>query len=140
MYDPIALTLSTLSILVIIGVIIAIWMKSVKRNDIYNRDMSDIVDQINNSHYYAYTFDKNQEGNIKNLENNIVIVDNKIKMVTSSVDRVSKDFDTIKDTYVAKSALSRGVQTDTLTAKDKLCIQNVCLNEAQLQKLAKMVA
>ena len=130
MYDPIALTLSALCIIVIIGVIIGFWWKNDKKDDIYNRDMSDIVNQINDSQYYAYTFDKKQEENVKNLENNIIVVDNKVKNTMTSFDKLSKDYerdvDQIKQNYLLKSDLSTGVakvQTDSLHFADKYAVK-----------------
>lgn len=44
--------------------------------------MTDLVEQINKATRYTYTFDKNQETNVKNLDTNIKIVHEKVQRIT----------------------------------------------------------
>ena len=70
-----------------------------------------VVDKINNSNMYTYSFDKQQENNIKNLETNM-------NNMLNNYSILKNDLMNTKGTILKKSDLSKKVETEKLITKD----------------------
>lgn len=105
--DPISGIVSGLSLSVIIAVSIVLFFNVDHAKKNVDGTLRDVVDQINDSQYYAYKFDKKQEDNIRNLDTNIQRVNNKVKTLDASLkDEVSK----LYNSTVSKDEIETGVK------------------------------
>jgi hypothetical protein len=76
-----------------------------------DKKLKEIVSEINNSNYYSYTFDKQQEENLKNMEANINSMANNYLYVKDNVNKV-------KSGYVRKDDLDKSITTDSAFIKN----------------------
>ena len=76
-----------------------------------DKKLREIVSDINNSNYYTYTFDKQQEENLKNMESNINSMASNYLYVKDNVNKV-------KSAYVQKQDISKSITTDSAFVKN----------------------
>ena len=75
-----------------------------------DKKLKEIVSEINNSNYYSYNFDKQQEENLKNMESNINSMANNYLYVKDNVNKV-------KSAYVQKEDQAKNITTDSAFIK-----------------------
>ena len=78
------------------------------KNDIDER-LTNLVNNINNAQYYEYTYDKQQETNIRNVDKNVAEVYAKLKQLQENVKYMS-------NTSISKADLVSNVDTNNMTA------------------------
>lgn len=121
MSDYVSGIISFLCLVVIIIVSVLIVLQSNKLKHDVKRTFADVINQINDSQYYAYTFDKNQEQNLKNVDLNLSIVDKKAKdslaIVKETSDKLKADIDKLRKESLTVAGIAGGVpavKTDKL--------------------------
>lgn len=63
--------LGSLSLLLVLVSTVVLYMQQQNIRDDVKRKMSEVVNQINDSQYYEYNFDKQQDDNLKNVDQNV---------------------------------------------------------------------
>ena len=118
MSDYVSGIISFLCLVVIVIVSVIIVLQSNKLKHDVKRTFADVINQINDSQYYAYTFDKRQEQNLKNVDLNVSIVDKKtednLAIMKETSDKLKDDLDKVRKEILAVSSISSGVHTDKL--------------------------
>lgn len=114
-----------LVILVILGLKVYVFLDMKHKNtssDVLDlrRKLNYLVDNINNAQYYEYTFDKQQEKNIRHVDKNVEQLEKTIKDLQSSVIYLYNNLDTF------------------LQRPKALCINGACLTTADIIKLKNL--
>ncbi len=104
------LALSIFSLLVVVTTAFVVYYKNEQLKKETNDRLQNVVNQINDSQYYEYSFDKKQEQNIKNLDANIELVHKNLVDLQNNVKFLEKN-------SANKEELRKNVQTDLLTSK-----------------------
>lgn len=111
--DPISAVVSGLSLTVIVVVSVVLYINAEKAQKSLDGTVKEVVDQINDSQYYAYRFDKKQEENIKNTDNNIQLVNKKVQetntALTAKEQALSNEISRVEAASVPKTALTSGI-------------------------------
>lgn len=95
-------------ILVVLAVFSYFYAESVRSDS--DKKLQYVVDQINNSQYYSYNFDTEQQTNIQNLDHNINAIEKKIE----SIDNGLKVLNTQS---LTKNDIGKSFTTDTVNAE-----------------------
>lgn len=103
--------ISIVSIMVIATVTVILLYQNASVRDDVAASMQSVVDQVNDSSYYGYQYDKRQEENIKNLDQNINVITKDIRNIVEDIKNVKSQTPTIKD-------LAKKVETTNLTASN----------------------
>lgn len=93
------LIISFLSLLVILTVIIILFYNQYQTKKYVEMKLEDIVSQINNASFYAYTFDKTQDENLQNIDSETVSLSETLKKLSvdvKSLEKNTKDLDDIR--------------------------------------------
>lgn len=93
------LIISFLCLVVILTVIIIIFYNQYQTKKYIETKLEDIVSQINNASYYAYTFDKTQDENLQNIDSETVSLSESLKKLSidvKSLEKNTKDIDDIR--------------------------------------------
>lgn len=101
----IILSIVSLISIVIIGIVLYFIYKNL--NDKVSDRMSNIVDQINNTHKYEFDFDTHQNENIKNIDYNVTTTYKNLLNLQNNVKY-------LENTYVPRDELVNGIQTNNL--------------------------
>lgn len=130
--DPISGIVSGLSLTVIVVVSVVLFINSESAKKSMNSTIKEVVDQINDSQYYAYRFDKKQEDNLKNLDTNIDLVNKKIentdKTLVSKEKALDQKITTVDQKALPKDSLVQGVpyvRTGKLQLGDQYLLSGV---------------
>lgn len=110
-----------LCVIIIIVVSVLIVLQSNRLKHDVKRTFADVINQINDSQYYAYTFDKRQEQNLKNVDLNVSVVDKKaqdnLAIMKETGDKLRDDIDKVKKESLTAPSIASGVpavKTDKL--------------------------
>lgn len=104
------LAISLVSVMVVITTAFVLYYQNDKLKKETNTKLQNVVNQINDSQYYEYSFDKKQEQNIKNLDSNITTVNKSLVDLQNNVKFLEKN-------AVNKLDMSKNVQTELLDSK-----------------------
>ena len=154
-----------LLIILVLIIIIAVLYNIIKiiRND-YNNKIANLIDQINNSQYYEYKFDKKNNSNLTNLQNTFDkksktyvtksdLIDNVLtKNITTNNIKTSKL--QVGENITSNDIMTNNLLSNNIQAKNKimtgntilnpngdinakkLCLEDVCVNKNDLFRLA----
>lgn len=124
--------ISSICLLIIIIVTVMLFVQSNRMRKDIRGDIDDLVNQINDSQYYAYSFDKLQESNIRNTDHNMNTVLKKFQKherdITDVTDQLKADVDKMKlDSLTAASIGSKSVpvvKADKLEVNGNIMLPN----------------
>lgn len=119
--------ISIIALLVMVTVTAVLLYQQAVLKDSVSSSLQSIVDQINDSTYYAYQFDKTQENNIKSLDKNVVTVSQDLTNTVSNLNNTIYTMNAIKEAVPTKGDLARQVNsqqvaTGILTLGDKFSL------------------
>jgi hypothetical protein len=124
--------LSGLSLTVIVVVSVVLFINADKLKKETENTMKDVVDQINDSQYYAYKFDKKQEQNIMNLDNNIQNVNKKTDdlntILAAKEQQLKQEIGNVQRDAVKQNQMVEGVpyvKTGKVQLGDKFLLSGV---------------
>lgn len=80
-------------------------------DDRTDKKLKEIVKEINDSNFYAFNFDKQQEGNLKNMESNVKSLYNSYLLMKDSITKLKGD-------AVSKDKVKDNVTTDKAFIKN----------------------
>lgn len=106
--------ISIVSLTVIATVTVILLYQNASVRDNVAANMQSVVDQINDTTYYGYQYDKRQEDNIKSLDDNIKTVSKDVKNVFDEVKGIKVQFPTNVD--ISKRVNTEHVSTKTMNA------------------------
>lgn len=105
------LIISLIAIIIVLTATIALYFQQEQIKTDVNQKLNSVVDQINDSQYYEYNFDKLQDENIKNVDDNMTnIYDNVLNL--------QNNVKFLQNTALTRKDFEQRVQTDTLTANN----------------------
>lgn len=99
--------ISIVSVFVVVTTAFVLYYQNEQLKKDTSTKMQGIVDQINDSQYYEYKFDKKQEQNIKNLDENVTNVHTDLVKLQNNVKFLEKN-------TPLKEDLQKKIQTDLL--------------------------
>ena len=111
--EPVTAVVSGLSLIVItvVSIVALINHERLRRN--LNENVSTIVDQVNNSQYYAYKFDQKQEENLKKFNNSVKTLDTKTakldNQLVSDREYLQSEIDRLEAATLNKNVIAMGV-------------------------------
>lgn len=114
------IVISIVSLTVIATVTIILLYQNASVRDNVAANMQSVVDQINDSTYYGYQYDKRQEDNIKNLDKNINTVSKDVKNIVDEVKNIKLQTPTNID--ISKNLQTKNVSTGSLKLGQKFSL------------------
>lgn len=101
--------IASLCLVVIICATVMLFVQSNNLKKMMHRDINDIVDQINNSQYYSYRFDKVQESNIMNNDSNVEKIAKMFKghknEINEAAEKLNANYEYIKENALTTSSI-----------------------------------
>lgn len=111
--DPITAIVAGLSLTIIAVVSIVLYLNTTTNQKDMDTKMKSVVDQINDSQYYAYKFDQTQQGSLTKVDKRIQDVNDRVTSTNTLIQRNKKQTDTslsnIQSDFVRHDALPKGV-------------------------------
>lgn len=104
--------LSIVSIVFVIGTCFILFLQHEKLKSDLNRKLSSMVNQINDSQFYGYNFDKQQENNIMNVDKNITSMHDAVLNIQKTVKYL--DQSALKTDSLRKNITTENIQTNKL--------------------------
>jgi hypothetical protein len=114
---------SIVSLLVMVSVTVVLLYQNASLKDNVASNMQSVVDQINDSTYYSYQFDKKQENNIMNLDKNINTVSEDLNNVIHNVKALQIQVPTQND--ISQIVKTQNVQTGAVNLGSKFLLSGV---------------
>lgn len=115
---PITISLSCFFVIIVVSIVLFIYNSNMKNEN--NRVMADIVNQLNDSNFYAYKFDQKQEDNIQNVDHNVIVIDKKQTENEKAMNEVNK-------VVLTQEKLTKGIpnaKIDNLNVKNAIEFPN----------------
>ena len=106
---------------------ITLYFQQEKLKEAVNGKLNNVVDQINDSQFYEYKFDQQQDDNIKNVDRNLTSVYDAVVNTQANVNFMKKSM--LAREEVSKSVFSDNVKTNALNLGEKFRFSGV--GEAQ---------
>jgi hypothetical protein len=104
-------TIVIMAVIVILGTGFGIYYYVRHQNKKTDMKIRSLVDQINDTNYYSYKYDKSQEKNIMNLEENITNMNETLSTIKDNVEYLNGN-------AVTKSKITENLKTDHLTTDE----------------------
>ena len=114
---------SIVSLMVIATVTVILLYQNARVRDNVVSNMQSMVDQINDSTYYGYEYDKKQENNIKNLDQNIKTLASDVGNVASTLKNMK--LENVTNSEMFEKVKTKNVETGILHLGDKFSLSGV---------------
>lgn len=114
---------SIISLMVIATVTVILLYQNASVRDQVASNMQSVVDQINDSTYYGYQYDKKQENNIKNLDKNLQTIYKDVNSVSDQVKTMQTQYPSTSQ--ISDSVITKNAKTGILRLGDKFSLSGV---------------
>jgi hypothetical protein len=104
-----------LAVIVAVSTSVVLYMSMERLKTDTNKKFNDLVSQINNSQFYGFNFDKQQEQNIMNVDRNITSLNDAVLNLQKNLKQL--DATTVK--VDRKDIIAQSIQTNQLKLSDK---------------------
>jgi hypothetical protein len=101
------LIISLIALTIVLTATVALYFQHDKIKTDVNQKLNSVVDQINDSQYYEYKFDKLQDENIKNVDDNMTSIYDNVLNLQNNVKF-------LQNTALTRTDFEKRVQTDNL--------------------------
>lgn len=124
------LSIIIIIILIIFFILIILYYQNKNNKKTIFGNLQELVDKINNSQYYEYKFDINQDQNIKNIDQNLTEVNNNLIKLQNNVNFIEQNSilkNDIKSELNTNRANINNINTNTMTIGNSTNKNNIII-------------